>query len=230
ISAAASAPSASPTWAPSRDTCGDTGGAGTGTTPAATVVPAPPPPPASTSARCAPRSSAPFAGLESLREHSRGHRAEEAAALADVAGGERRPYACGVCGKTYRHGGSLVNHRQTHQTGVFPCAVCAGPPVCGRSYKHAGSLVNHRQTHTTGLFRCAACHKAFYNLMALKNHRRTHAERRRHRCGLCPKAFRLRRQLLGHQRLHPPPDGDLQADAAEPAPEEPWGWGPPMCP
>ncbi|NWW93001.1 ZN646 protein, partial [Rhynochetos jubatus] len=51
--------------------------------------------------------------------------------------GERRPYACGVCGKTYRHGGSLVNHRQTHQTGVFPCAVCA------RRYPNLAAFRNH---------------------------------------------------------------------------------------
>ncbi len=45
---------------------------------------------------------------------------------------------------------------------------------CGRSYRHAGSLLNHKKSHKTGVFRCFVCQKRFYNLLALKNHQRTH--------------------------------------------------------
>lgn len=31
-----------------------------------------------------------------------------------------RPYRCQQCGRGYRHPGSLVNHRRTHEIGLFP--------------------------------------------------------------------------------------------------------------
>uniref|UniRef100_A0A3B4ATG3 C2H2-type domain-containing protein n=1 Tax=Periophthalmus magnuspinnatus TaxID=409849 RepID=A0A3B4ATG3_9GOBI len=36
---------------------------------------------------------------------------------------ERR-FKCGECGKSYRHAGSLVNHKRCHQTGQYQCSVC----------------------------------------------------------------------------------------------------------
>ena len=48
-----------------------------------------------------------------------------------------RPFRCNQCGKTYRHGGSLVNHRKIHQTGDFVC------PVCSRCYPNLAAYRNH---------------------------------------------------------------------------------------
>ncbi|XP_030630411.1 zinc finger protein 729 [Chanos chanos] len=73
---------------------------------------------------------------------------------------------------------------------------------CGRSYRHAGSLLNHKKSHKTGVFRCLVCQKRFYNLLALKNHQRTHFDVKKHRCTECGKAFKIRKQLLNHQRVH----------------------------
>lgn len=50
---------------------------------------------------------------------------------------------------------------------------------CGRSYRHAGSLLNHKKSHKTGVFRCLVCQKRFYNLLALKNHQRSHFDIKR---------------------------------------------------
>lgn len=50
---------------------------------------------------------------------------------------------------------------------------------CGRSYRHAGSLLNHKKSHKTGVFRCLVCQKRFYNLLALKNHQRSHFDVKR---------------------------------------------------
>lgn len=58
---------------------------------------------------------------------------------------------------------------------------------CGRSYRHAGSLLNHKKSHKTGVFRCLVCQKRFYNLLALKNHQRSHFDIKRlvwHECTL----------------------------------------------
>ncbi|KAK6329004.1 hypothetical protein J4Q44_G00009820 [Coregonus suidteri] len=73
---------------------------------------------------------------------------------------------------------------------------------CGRVYRHAGSLLNHKKSHKTGVFRCMVCQKRFYNLLALKNHQRTHFDVKRHTCNECGKAFKIQKQLLNHLRIH----------------------------
>ncbi|XP_033614367.1 zinc finger protein 646 isoform X2 [Fukomys damarensis] len=95
-----------------------------------------------------------------------------------------RPFRCNQCGKTYRHGGSLVNHRKIHQTGDFIC------PVCSRCYPNLAAYRNHLRNHP----RCKGSEP--------QNHRRIHADPRRFRCSECGKAFRLRKQLASHQRVH----------------------------
>ncbi|XP_036381781.1 zinc finger protein 646 isoform X2 [Megalops cyprinoides] len=73
---------------------------------------------------------------------------------------------------------------------------------CGRAYRHAGSLLNHKKSHKTGVFRCFVCQKRFYNLLALKNHQRTHFDVKRHKCDECGKAFKIQKQLMNHLRIH----------------------------
>lgn len=73
---------------------------------------------------------------------------------------------------------------------------------CGRSYRHAASLLNHKKSHKTGVFRCHVCQKRFYNLLALKNHQRSHFDIKRYTCHECGKAFKIQRQLLNHLRRH----------------------------
>lgn len=52
---------------------------------------------------------------------------------------------------------------------------------CGRGYRHPCSLLNHKKSHKTGVFRCLVCQKRYYNLLALKNHQRTHFDLKRYR-------------------------------------------------
>ncbi|KAF1400463.1 ZN646 protein, partial [Pygoscelis papua] len=54
--------------------------------------------------------------------------------------GERR-YRCGECGRSYRHAGSLVNHRRSHQTGVYGCG------ACGKQLYNLAALNSHRRAH-----------------------------------------------------------------------------------
>lgn len=54
---------------------------------------------------------------------------------------EYRPFRCGDCGRTYRHAGSLINHRKSHQTGVYPCSVCS------KQLFNAAALKNHVRAH-----------------------------------------------------------------------------------
>lgn len=53
---------------------------------------------------------------------------------------ERR-FKCGECGKSYRHAGSLVNHKRCHQTGHYQCS------VCGKEYPHLAALHSHLRSH-----------------------------------------------------------------------------------
>ncbi|XP_035626911.2 zinc finger protein 646 isoform X2 [Oncorhynchus keta] len=73
---------------------------------------------------------------------------------------------------------------------------------CGRGYRHPCSLLNHKKSHKTGVFRCLVCQKRYYNLLALKNHQRTHFDLKRHKCEECGKAFKIQKQLENHLRLH----------------------------
>uniref|UniRef100_A0A4W5KH43 Si:dkey-89b17.4 n=1 Tax=Hucho hucho TaxID=62062 RepID=A0A4W5KH43_9TELE len=98
---------------------------------------------------------------------------------------------------------------------------------CGRGYRHPCSLLNHKKSHKTGVFRCLVCQKRYYNLLALKNHQRTHFDLKSkaaagtgrsgpqvapdsetmallewHKCEECGKAFKIQKQLENHLRLH----------------------------
>ncbi|NXT86823.1 ZN646 protein, partial [Anhinga rufa] len=65
-----------------------------------------------------------------------------------------RPFCCEVCGRSYKHGGSLVNHRQTHTTGLFRCA------ACHKAFYNLMALKNHRRTHAERRrHRCGLCPK-----------------------------------------------------------------------
>ncbi|XP_077056806.1 zinc finger protein 646 [Siphateles boraxobius] len=136
---------------------------------------------------------------------------------------------CGKCGISCSDLYHLNNHKCTGQRDGQVGEKCAEKPLlrntlrktqellqesphdgerqykcdqCGRSYRHAGSLLNHKKSHKTGVFRCFVCQKRFYNLLALKNHQRTHFDVKKHSCTECGKAFKIYKQLLNHQRVH----------------------------
>lgn len=118
-----------------------------------------------------------------------------------------RPFSCEVCGRTYKHAGSLINHRQSHQTGHFGCQACS------KGFSNLMSLKNHRRIHADPRqFRCSECGKAFRLRKQLANHQRVHAERRRSRgtqkltredrpfrCGQCGRTYRHAGSLMNHQ-------------------------------
>ncbi|NXC47218.1 ZN646 protein, partial [Penelope pileata] len=52
-----------------------------------------------------------------------------------------RPFRCEQCGRSYKHAGSLVNHRQSHATGLFRC------PACPKAFGNLMALKNHRRSH-----------------------------------------------------------------------------------
>uniref|UniRef100_A0A8D2DAD0 Zinc finger protein 646 n=1 Tax=Sciurus vulgaris TaxID=55149 RepID=A0A8D2DAD0_SCIVU len=119
-----------------------------------------------------------------------------------------RPFSCEVCGRSYKHAGSLINHRQSHQTGHFGCQACS------KGFSNLMSLKNHRRIHADPRrFRCSECGKAFRLRKQLCSHQRVHFERRGgtqkltredrpFRCGQCGRTYRHAGSLLNHRRSH----------------------------
>lgn len=54
---------------------------------------------------------------------------------------DERPFRCHICGKSYRHSGSLINHKRSHQVGIYQCSVCR------KSYPHLAALKSHLRLH-----------------------------------------------------------------------------------
>ncbi|XP_012515722.1 PREDICTED: zinc finger protein 646 [Propithecus coquereli] len=119
-----------------------------------------------------------------------------------------RPFSCEVCGRSYKHAGSLINHRQSHQIGHFGCQACS------KGFSNLMSLKNHRRIHADPRrFRCNECGKAFRLRKQLASHQRVHVERRGgtrkltredrpFRCGQCGRTYRHAGSLLNHRRSH----------------------------
>ncbi|MBN3271378.1 ZN208 protein, partial [Polyodon spathula] len=122
--------------------------------------------------------------LEDLREHQETH------------GGDK-PHACEHCGKTYRHAGSLLNHKNSHKTGSYSCVVCQ------KEFSNLMALKNHRRIHTEPRrYQCQDCGKAFRVSTQLICHRRVHTKEKPFSCTLCGKCFSSKSNLRHHQKVH----------------------------
>nr|XP_060636161.1 zinc finger protein 646 [Anolis sagrei ordinatus] len=85
-----------------------------------------------------------------------------------------RPFQCNLCERSYKHAGSLINHKQTHKTGLFHCSICQ------KQFYNLMALKNHNRTHyETKRYRCPECPKAFRLQKQLASHQRVHRERKR---------------------------------------------------
>uniref|UniRef100_A0A3B5L6N6 C2H2-type domain-containing protein n=1 Tax=Xiphophorus couchianus TaxID=32473 RepID=A0A3B5L6N6_9TELE len=141
---------------------------------------------------------------------------------------EERPFRCDLCPRSYRHAGSLLNHKRTHQTGEFSCTVCA------KRFTNRAALRGHARIHRNRKYACAACGKAFRRASVLQNHQRLHGpapsfqdqtgrkrqrclrgqevtvppavqeetEQKCFRCDLCGRSYRHAGSLLNHKKSH----------------------------
>ncbi|XP_008434532.1 zinc finger protein 646 [Poecilia reticulata] len=148
-----------------------------------------------------------------LAAHLQSHMAAHARKPAAAAGSERRAvessithddlqsedksHVCEHCGRAYRHAGSLLNHKNSHKTGRFSCAVCR------KEFSNLMALKNHRRIHTEPRrYQCLTCGKAFRVSTQLVCHRRIHTKEKPFGCQRCGQTFSSKSNLRHHQKLH----------------------------
>ncbi|XP_057681333.1 zinc finger protein 646 [Corythoichthys intestinalis] len=108
-----------------------------------------------------------------------------------------KSHICEHCGRTYRHAGSLLNHKNSHKTGSFSCS------VCHKEFSNLMALKNHRRIHTEPKrYQCLECGKAFRVSTQLICHRRIHSKEKPFSCVLCDKNFSSKSNLRHHEKLH----------------------------
>lgn len=113
------------------------------------------------------------------------------------ASAEEKSHVCEHCGRTYRHAGSLLNHKNSHKTGSFSCSVCQ------KEFTNLMALKNHRRIHTEPKrYQCLECGKAFRVSTQLICHRRIHTKEKPFACLLCGKSFSSKSNLRHHQKMH----------------------------
>ncbi|RVE59671.1 hypothetical protein OJAV_G00190680 [Oryzias javanicus] len=110
---------------------------------------------------------------------------------------QEKSHTCEHCGRTYRHAGSLLNHKNSHKTGAYFCS------VCHKEFTNLMALKNHRRIHTEPKrYQCLECGKAFRVSTQLICHRRIHTKEKPFTCQLCSKNFSSKSNLRHHQKMH----------------------------
>ncbi|KAB0394825.1 hypothetical protein E2I00_008059, partial [Balaenoptera physalus] len=118
---------------------------------------------------------------------------------------EYRPFHCGDCGRTYRHAGSLINHRKSHQTGVYPCSICS------KQLFNAAALKNHVRAHHRPRQGAGEDGQPSVLPAPLPLAETTHKEKevpaatldhRPYKCNECGRAYRHRGSLVNHRHSH----------------------------
>ena len=107
-----------------------------------------------------------------------------------------RPYACHICGKTFRTSPDHLSHLKIH-TGDIICK------VCDKSFISQGKLDRHMRCHTGERpYVCNTCGKHFSQAHGLQGHMRTHTGEKPYACTMCDKRCADRSNLKSHMKVH----------------------------
>ncbi|XP_074873896.1 uncharacterized protein LOC142025209 [Carettochelys insculpta] len=137
-----------------------------------------------------------------------------------------KPFACGVCEKTFKRAWELFSHEVVHnEERPFHCDLCEASfkrhsdfkshrlvhteerpfhcEMCGKKFKRSSNLQEHRRIHTGERpYQCACCDKSFKTPYELQRHMLTHCTEKPFKCSDCGKDFPTSNSLLLHQRQH----------------------------
>ncbi|MEE6467740.1 hypothetical protein FKM82_008041 [Ascaphus truei] len=128
--------------------------------------------------------------------------------------GEKKPYECTLCNKTFTAKQNYVKHMFVH-TGEKPHQ-CS---ICWRSFSLKDYLIKHMVTHTgVRAYQCSICNKRFTQKSSLNVHMRLHRGEKSYECYICKKKFSHKTLLERHVALHSATNGtaSIQVRAATP--------------
>ncbi|XP_031427466.1 zinc finger and BTB domain-containing protein 20 isoform X2 [Clupea harengus] len=112
--------------------------------------------------------------------------------------GEKKPYECTLCSKTFTAKQNFVKHMFVH-TGEKPHQ-CS---ICWRSFSLKDYLIKHMVTHTgVRAYQCSICNKRFTQKSSLNVHMRLHRGEKSYECYVCKKKFSHKTLLERHMALH----------------------------
>ncbi|XP_053296968.1 zinc finger and BTB domain-containing protein 20 [Pleuronectes platessa] len=112
--------------------------------------------------------------------------------------GEKKPYECTLCSKTFTAKQNYVKHMFVH-TGEKPHQ-CS---ICWRSFSLKDYLIKHMVTHTgVRAYQCSICNKRFTQKSSLNVHMRLHRGEKSYECYICKKKFSHKTLLERHMALH----------------------------
>ncbi|XP_036392975.1 zinc finger and BTB domain-containing protein 20-like [Megalops cyprinoides] len=112
--------------------------------------------------------------------------------------GEKRPYECPLCSKTFTAKQNYVKHMFVH-TGQKPHQC----NICWRSFSLKDYLIKHMVTHTgVRAYQCCICNKRFTQKSSLNVHMRLHHKEKSYECYICKKKFSHETLLGRHMALH----------------------------
>lgn len=117
--------------------------------------------------------------------------------------GEKKPYECTLCNKTFTAKQNYVKHMFVH-TGEKPHQ-CS---ICWRSFSLKDYLIKHMVTHTgVRAYQCSICNKRFTQKSSLNVHMRLHRGEKSYECYICKKKFSHKTLLERHVALHSATNG-----------------------
>ncbi|XP_056140991.1 zinc finger and BTB domain-containing protein 20 [Lampris incognitus] len=124
--------------------------------------------------------------------------AQQQQAAGGMGQGEKKPYECTLCSKTFTAKQNYVKHMFVH-TGEKPHQ-CS---ICWRSFSLKDYLIKHMVTHTgVRAYQCSICNKRFTQKSSLNVHMRLHRGEKSYECYICKKKFSHKTLLERHMALH----------------------------
>ncbi|OCT91377.1 zinc finger and BTB domain-containing protein 20 [Xenopus laevis] len=154
----------------------------------------------------------PQAGVSSFAGHYQN--ASQTSHSTSSAQGEKKPYECTLCSKTFTAKQNYVKHMFVH-TGEKPHQ-CS---ICWRSFSLKDYLIKHMVTHTgVRAYQCNICNKRFTQKSSLNVHMRLHRGEKSYECYICKKKFSHKTLLERHVALHSATNGTAILPITAPPP------------